>query len=50
MWNIADSTRTRYGNSYGNHIKPHIRSVPIKRLTASQVQAAFKSYIIPEAE
>ncbi|WP_374189095.1 hypothetical protein, partial [Bifidobacterium breve] len=26
-------------------MKPHIGSVPIKRLTASQVQAAFKSYI-----
>ncbi|WP_423739828.1 hypothetical protein [Bifidobacterium longum] len=31
-------------------MKPHIGSVPIKRLTASQVQAAFKSYVIPEAE
>ncbi|MFY1816921.1 hypothetical protein [Bifidobacterium bifidum] len=50
MWNIADSTRTRYGNSYGNHIKPRIGSIPIKRLTASQIQATFESCIIPEAE
>ena len=27
-WNIADSTRTRYGNSYGNHIKPASLQTP----------------------
>lgn len=31
------------------HQAPH-RSIPIKRLTASQIQATFESYIIPEAE
>ncbi|MFY1815204.1 hypothetical protein [Bifidobacterium bifidum] len=31
-------------------MKPRIGSIPIKRLTASQIQATFESCIIPEAE
>lgn len=38
---IADSTRTRYRNNYRNHVKPLIGGILIRRLTASQIQAAF---------